>query len=211
MPRCIFPFGVPPDSPQITACKHCNHAKSRFDSILRDALALDVVGCCTPQARKINLESQTVLIPPYVRGAPLRSAIRGSSEFVNAMLRSPVEHFDATVFSKSSTTPVVQSEAAGLLASEALSWVIRGLFFLETRKVLEIRTSQNFRAFPSDFNNVAARSDQLRVISGNAGNQDMHWTLGFATEAPDELYALVVFWNQVVFEFAANVPDDPPV
>jgi hypothetical protein len=210
MPRCIFPFGVPPDSPQITACKHCNHAKSRFDSILRDALCLDVVGSTTAQARKINLESKTILVPSNIHGAPMRSALRGSSEFVDAMLNSPVEHHEANVFSSTITTPVVQNDSAAELASEAVAWVTRGLYFLETKKVLTIESCDSFRSFPIDFDDVAWRGSQMRVLSGNAGKLDMHWTLGVTDELEGALYALIVFWNRVVFEFVANVPDCRP-
>ena len=137
----------------------------------------------------------------------MRSALRGSSELVNAMLYSPVEHYDANVFSHSVTTPVVQSDAAARLASEAVAWVARGLYYLETKRVLTINSCDSFRSFPVDYDDVAWRGSQMRVLSGNAGKLDMHWTLGITDELEGALYALIVFWNSVVFEFVANVPN----
>lgn len=55
VPQCLWPGRVPKDSPQITACKPCNHVwKSEYDTYLRDMLVNDMACAKNPIAQKVR-------------------------------------------------------------------------------------------------------------------------------------------------------------
>lgn len=215
-PECIHAFGLPIDPIIVPACVECANQKSKFDSILRDALANDVTGCESPFARKINLEFDNILTPFDVNGPVIRSIRRGRSKFANAMVKGGPSQSEIKIFRDSEGISVVSSKEANGLFLQALEWISRGLFFHFTGRQLALQSFRCRRLMPCDYPEARRNEEILAQQLGDIcvvpingqGVPTAGYRIGVCADSDQVMFLTLIFWNCVVFEIVTNAPCD---
>jgi hypothetical protein len=202
-PRTIFTLGQPNNHVIVPACKKCNNEKSKFDNALRDFLCVDLFGRNTSFARRVNLESLTILIPKEVKGSVIRSAKAGRSQFISALLRSPKE-VSLEIFQEGLYEQGVSSDEASDLVIESLKWIAKGLFFCETDTLLRIEDFFAQRMFPAKYELFRESYIELTTRKIVIGNNTVHCSLCLPNEKSDTFVIHLVLWECVCFFIAVN-------
>lgn len=184
--RCITGKPYPPGAPVIRSCRKCNEDKSRYDQILRDYLALDVVGSEHPRAQEIL--HTTLRRSIDTNRSEIWRAFRDSAEFRPFYSKGGILLGD-----------VVQCQFDGSTILKAFEYLVRGFYYNFYKVVLPTEVKVEFnRFYPHQFSEAKELLSTIELAGPYRIGEIFDCWYNISTEDSRDSFWVFSFFNKVL-------------